>query len=107
LTTRFETDDLIIDRAAPKLIEANARVSGDKLIVSIRGTDEHSLLEGAEFRFNNGLTEAVEQPVDGIRDGRTETFVLELPLSKVAGATSVEVVLYDALVNSVAVRLAW
>jgi len=107
LTTRFETDDLIIDRAAPKLIEANARVSGDKLIVSIRGTDEHSLLEGAEFRFNNGLTEAVEQPVDGIRDGRTETFVLELPLSKVAGATSVELVLYDALVNSVAVRLAW
>ncbi len=107
LTLRFETDDLIIDRTPPKLAEAQARIEGDRLVIQVRGTDAASLLEGVEFRFNNGLTESVEQPVDGIRDGRTETFRLELPLARVAGATSVEVLLFDAHVNSVSARLSW
>lgn len=107
LTLRFETDDLIIDRTPPKLAEAQARIEGDRLVLQVRGTDAASLLEGVEFRFNNGLTESVEQPVDGIRDGRTETFRLELPLARVAGATSVEVLLFDAHVNSVSARLSW
>ncbi|MFO1446637.1 MAG: hypothetical protein U1F61_00560 [Opitutaceae bacterium] len=107
LTVRFETDDLIIDRTPPKLTQAQAQVRGDKLVITVTGTDSASLLEGAEFRFNHGLTETVEQPLDGIRDSRTETFVLELPLSRVAGATSAEVLLYDDHANSVSVRLSW
>ena len=65
------------------------------------------LLEGAEFRFNSGLERTVEQPADGIRDGREERFVLEIPRAEVAGASSVEVSLYDAVLNRASVRLTW
>jgi hypothetical protein len=105
LTANFETDDLVVDRTAPEVLDASVRRDGATLHVSVHGRDALSLLDGVEFVFNNGVHEIVEQPADGIRDGRDETFVLEVPQSKVADATSVEVVLYDVPGNSAARRV--
>ena len=73
--------------------------------MTVRGRDALSLLDSAEFTFNNGYHETVEQPADGILDGREETFVLEIPVDRAAGATSVEVTLYDAAGNGATRRL--
>jgi hypothetical protein len=71
----------------------------------VGGTDALNLLEGAEIVLNNGLRLTVEHPMDGVRDGRSETFVLEIPEARAAGATSVEIILYDAAGNSASRRL--
>jgi hypothetical protein len=105
LTTTFETDDLVIDRTPPAILDATAQRDGNTLRLTVHGRDAISLLAGAEFNFNNGVHETVEQPVDGILDGREETFVLEIPLARAAGATSVEILLYDAPGNNSARRL--
>jgi hypothetical protein len=89
------------------VIEGTATVVGDALVVTIHGRDALSLLEGAEFRFNNGLERTIEQPVDGILDGQEERFVLEIPRAEIAGASSVEISLYDAALNRTSIRLAW
>ena len=107
LSATFATDDLIIDHTPPEILEATARREGDRLVVTVHGRDGLSLLDGMEASFNNGVHEQTEQPADGIRDSREETFILELPLARVTGATSVEVTLYDAAGNGAARRLAW
>lgn len=105
LTATFETDDLVIDRTAPEIVEAGVARAGGRLAVTVRGRDALSLLAGIELAFNNGVKEAVEQPADGILDGREETFVADLPEARTAGATAVEVLLYDAFGNSSSRRL--
>ena len=107
LSATFETDDLMIDHTPPEIIEATARREGEQIVVTVHGRDALSLLEGLEVNFNNGLHEQTDQPRDGIRDSREETFALEIPLAKAAGATSVEVLLYDAAGNSASRRLTW
>ncbi|HWA86928.1 MAG TPA: hypothetical protein VG710_11940 [Opitutus sp.] len=107
LTTTFETDDLIVDHTPPNILDASAKRTGDKLVISVHGRDALSLLEGIEANFNNTDHEQTEQPADGIRDGREETFTIEVPFARVAGATSVEVTLYDAAGNTAARRLTW
>ena len=107
LSQTFETDDLIVDHTAPELLEATAQRSGDSVIITVRGRDKLSLLDGIEVIFNNTVRETVEQPVDGVRDGREETFVLDVPLARVSNATAVEVTLYDSAGNGTAKRLTW
>lgn len=107
LSTTFETDDLVVDHTPPELLDATAKRSGDKLLVSVHGRDALSLLAGIEVALNNGYRDDLEQPADGIRDSREETFVLEIPLTDASGATSLEVTLYDAVGNSVSKRLSW
>jgi hypothetical protein len=107
LSQTFETDDLVVDHTPPEILDASARRNADTVTVSIHGRDQLSLLDGAEFIFSNGVRQTVEQPKDGIRDGREETFVLDLPVAQVSNATSVEVNLYDAAGNSVSRRLKW
>ena len=75
--------------------------------MTVRGRDRLSLLEGIEVVFSNNQRETVEQPLDGVRDGREETFVLEVPLARVANATSLEVTLQDVAGNAVSRRLSW
>jgi hypothetical protein len=105
LSVTFETDDMVVDHTPPVIEEASVRREATQLVVTVRGRDALSLLDSAEFTFNNGAHEIVEQPADGILDGREETFVLEIPLSQVAGATSVEVSLYDSAGNGATRRL--
>jgi hypothetical protein len=107
LSQTFETDDLIVDHAAPEIVSATAQRTATSVVVTVQGRDRLSLLEGMEVVFNNNVRETVEQPADGIRDGREETFTLELPLARVSNATSLEVTLYDAAGNGVARRLSW
>ena len=106
LSVVFETDDLVVDHTPPEILEASVRRDAGKVVVTVRGRDALSLLDSAEFDFNNGVRETVEQPADGILDGREETFSLELPLARLAGATSVEVTLYDSAGNGATRRLA-
>lgn len=105
LGATFETDDLIIDRTAPEITDAKLARSATRLRVTVAARDALSLLGAAEFTLNNGVQATVEQPDDGILDGHSETFTLDLPLDRAAGATSLEVVVYDALGNSSARRL--
>jgi hypothetical protein len=106
LTTVFETDDLLIDHTPADIVRATAQREGQRLIITVRGRDALSLVQGIEVILNNGAREQTEQPVDGIRDSREETFVVEFPLDRAATATSAEVVLYDAVGNTRAQRLA-
>lgn len=107
LATTFETDDLLIDRSPPQIVSAATKIQGDMFVITVRGRDALSLVEAVEVAFNHGLHELTEQPVDGILDGQEETFVIELPLARVAGATSVEVTVYDAVGNAATQRLNW
>lgn len=105
LSATFETDDLLIDRTAPEIAATKLIRTATHLRVTVAARDALSLLGAAEFAFNNGTQATVEQPDDGILDGQSEAFTLDLPLARAAGATSVEVVVYDALGNSTARRL--
>lgn len=107
LSATFETDDLVIDHQRPDLLECTAKRVGDKVVITVHGRDALSLLDGIEVQFNNGVHETLEQPVDGIRDGREETFVMEIPQARVATANSVEVTLYDTAGNGSTKRLSW
>ena len=105
LSLTFQTDNLVVDHTAPEILEATATRTAEALTITVRGRDALSLVEGIEVVLNNGVRETVEQPADGIRDSREEAFVLELPLSRVTGATAAELTLYDAVGNSVTRRL--
>ncbi|WP_415907327.1 hypothetical protein [Oleiharenicola sp. Vm1] len=101
----FETDFLTVDRTPPEILDARVEHVAGTWRVSVEGRDALSLLEGAEFALNNGAHVTLEQPADGILDSRRETFVAEFTDAKSAGATSVEITLYDKSGNSAAKRL--
>ncbi len=107
LSQTFETDDLTIDHTPPEALEMTARRTNDAVVITVRGKDQLSLLDGIEVVFNNGVRETVEQPADGVRDGREETFTLDVPMARISNATSVEVILYDRAGNGTARRLTW
>lgn len=105
LSVTFETDDLVVDHTPPDILDARVTRANGRVRVTVRGRDALSLLDGAEFNFNNGLHEEVEQPDDGILDGREESFSIEVPADRVSGATSVEVTVYDDAGNAATRRL--
>lgn len=106
LSYSFETDNLLIDRTPPPITAASVERKNGQLVVTIAGRDALSLLEGAEFVLNNGEREIVLHPVDGLLDGREESFRAELPEARAAGATAVEIMLYDQVGNVSSTRLA-
>jgi nucleotide-binding universal stress UspA family protein len=105
LSHTFGTDELVVDHSPPEILAAEAARGVDSLVITVRGRDRLSLLEGLDLVFNHGLRESVRQPADGIRDGREETFILELPLERAAGASAVEISLLDAAGNAATGRL--
>jgi hypothetical protein len=105
LSYTFDTDSLLVDRTPPVISDTQVTKADSQLRISVGGTDALSLLEGAEFVLNNGTHETVMHPADGILDGRQERFSVEIPEAKTAGATSVEILLYDQAGNSATVRL--
>lgn len=105
LQAEFATDDFLVDHTPPEILLAAVRRAGADVIVTIHGRDALSLLTGAEFVFNNGYRESIEHPVDGISDGREESYEVQIPGAKVLNATSVEIYLYDQPGNSSVRRL--
>ncbi len=105
LSVSFETDSLTIDRTPPVITLATAERREGKLILTVEGHDALSLLGGAVFNLNNGVQEETEHPADGVLDSRTERFVVEIPAARAAGATAVEILLYDQPGNSSSRRL--
>lgn len=105
LTYTFETDNLLVDHSAPVITGTDVKRSGGNLIITVSGRDTLSLLEGVEFILNNGTRDVVLHPVDGVLDGREESFSLEFPEAKAAGASSLEVILYDQAGNASSKRL--
>ena len=105
ITYTFETDNLLVDRTPPTITGTQATRANGKLLVTVTGRDTLALLEGAEFVLNNGVREVVMHPVDGLLDGREESFRLELPEARAAGATSVEIILYDQTGNASSTRV--
>ena len=105
LRVEFETDNLVVDHTPPEILDAAVRRDGASLFVTVHGRDALSLLDGAEFVFNNGYRERVRHPMDGINDGREETYELQISGAKVIGATSVEIHLSDEPGNAVVRRL--
>ncbi len=107
LSVTFETDNLIIDHTPPVILAATAAPSAQRMVINVHGRDALSLLDSIEVVFNNGYRETLEHPVDGIRDGREESFNLEVPIGKVTGATAAEVTLYDSIGNATTRRVTW
>ncbi len=105
LSYTFETDSLLVDRTPPVLAAPVITRADGALRISVSGRDALSLLEGAEISLNNGLKASVTHPADGVLDGREETFVAEIPGARAAGATSVEVILYDRAGNAASARV--
>ncbi len=105
LTYTFETDNLLVDHTPPVITAAGAERRNGSLIVKVTGRDALSLLEGVEYILNNGTREIVLHPLDGVLDGREESFVLEIPDARASGATSIEVILYDQAGNASSRRI--
>ncbi|MCF7689810.1 MAG: hypothetical protein K9N01_16080 [Cephaloticoccus sp.] len=105
LSTTFETDDFLVDRTAPEIISADLKAAPGQLLVTVRARDALSLLRGMEIKFNNGAGYDVEQPIDGVLDGREETFAMTFTAREISGSTAVEVVVLDQAGNSSARRL--
>lgn len=105
LTHTFETDNLLVDHTPPAIVSTEQKRANGSLVVTVAGKDALSLLDGVEFIFNNGARDAVQHPLDGLLDGREETFQLELPEARVSGATSVEIILYDQAGNATSTRM--
>ncbi len=105
LSYTFETDNLLVDRTPPVITASSVQRNDGLLLISVEGRDALSLLEGAEYVLNNGVHETVTHPADGILDSKQERFVLELPEARAAGATSVQVLLYDSAGNASSTRL--
>jgi len=105
LSYTFETDNLIVDHTAPVITATDLKRRNGSLVITVSGRDALSLLEGAEFVLNNGTRDVVLHPVDGVLDGREESFAFEVPDAKAAGASSIEVILYDQAGNASSKRL--
>jgi len=105
LSYTFETDNLLVDRTPPVIGATQVSRADGMVVIAVEGTDALSLLEGAEFTLNNGTHETVTHPADGILDGRHERFEAEIPEARTSGATSVEILLYDAAGNSSSIRV--
>lgn len=104
LTYTFETDNLLVDRTPPVITGTEIHRADGLLHVTVTGRDALSLLEGAEFILNNGQRTVVMHPTDGLLDGREESFRAEFPEARAAGATSVEIALYDQTGNASSIR---
>ncbi len=105
LSYAFETDLLLIDRTPPVLAAPTITRANGLVQIAISGRDALSILEGAEFTLNNGFQTAVAHPADGILDSKEERFIAEIPEAKAAGATSLEITLYDHAGNAASTRV--
>ena len=95
----FATDDLVIDLTPPEITDVSIQDDRLAIEIDIVVSDARSLISGLTLKFNNGHELTLEQPADGILDGRAERFRHSVSQKLVAGATTVEVYVEDAAGN--------
>ncbi|MDX2186842.1 MAG: hypothetical protein SFV32_07920 [Opitutaceae bacterium] len=105
LSTTLEVDTLTVDRTGPAILSSGITQTDTAFSVRVEAKDNLSLLDRAEFNFNNGWNEKLSVPADSIRDSRHETFELQAPTASVANATAVEITVTDANGNTTYTRL--
>jgi hypothetical protein len=106
LTGDYESDDLTIDRTAPEIQSIDVSASAAAITIRVAASDRWSLLRGARAVLNNGTEVENILPLDGILDGRAETFDLEIPRAAATGATNAEVMVVDQAGNRTSQRVA-
>ncbi|HUG09513.1 MAG TPA: hypothetical protein VMM36_00790, partial [Opitutaceae bacterium] len=106
LSTEHESDDLTIDRTPPEIQSIDVNTTPGAITVRVAASDRWSLLRGARAVLNNGTEVETILPLDGILDGRTETFDLEIPRAAATGATNAEVMVVDQAGNRTSQRVA-
>jgi len=106
LSVSFDGEPFVIDHSPPEILACEVQRTADGgLSISIVAQDLHSLLLGAEVRLNNGNRYEFTQTLDGILDGKRETFVLELSAAEVGSSTHLEATVIDAHYNATTHRL--
>jgi hypothetical protein len=106
LRVEYESDDLTIDRSPPEIQAPNVVATSDAITIRVSATDKWSLLRGARAVLNNGTEAETILPLDGILDGNTESFEIEIPRAAATGATSAEVLVIDQSGNRTSQRVA-
>lgn len=105
LTGDHESDDLTIDRTAPEIQSMEVSASTAAIAIRVAASDRWSLLRGARAVLNNGTEVETILPLDGILDGRTEAFELEIPRAAATGATNAEIMVLDQAGNRTSRRI--
>jgi len=106
LAVSFEGEPFVVDHSPPEILAREVQRTADGgLSISIVVQDLDSLLLGAEVRLNNGNRYEFTQTLDGILDGKRETFILELSSEEVGSSTSLEATVIDAHYNATTHRL--
>jgi hypothetical protein len=106
LSNVHESDDLTIDRTGPEVQSIEVSTTSAAITIHIAASDRWSLLRGARAVLNNGTEAETILPLDGILDGRTESFEIEIPRAAATGATNAEVMVVDQAGNRTAQRVA-
>jgi len=106
LRVSFEGERFVVDHSPPEILTREVtRTADGGLRIELVAQDLHSLLFGAEVRLNNGNRYEFTQTLDGILDGKRETFVLEIAADEVGASTHLEVTVIDAHYNATTHRL--
>jgi len=101
LSVSFDGEPFVIDRSPPEILTWDVqRTADDGLSIRIEAQDRDSLLLGAEVRLNNGNRYEFTQTLDGILDGKRETFILEIAADEVGASTELEATVIDTHYNA-------
>jgi|GEM_PF-344307 len=107
LSVTFEGEPFVIDHSPPEILTREVtRTADGGISISLVAQDLDSLLLGAEVRLNNGNRYEFIQTLDGILDGKRETFVLELSADEVGSSTHLEATVIDTHYNATTHRIA-
>jgi len=106
LSVSFEGESFVIDHSPPEILTREIlRTADGGLSISLVAQDLDSLLLGAEIRLNNGNRYEFTQTLDGILDGKRETFVIELNTEEVGSSSFLEATVIDTHYNATTQRL--
>ncbi|HUG11860.1 MAG TPA: hypothetical protein VMM36_12645 [Opitutaceae bacterium] len=101
----YESDDLTVDRSPPEILSTEVTSSPATINIRVSASDKWSLIRGARAVLNNGTEVETILPLDGILDGRTESFDIEIPRAAATGATNAEVMVVDQAGNRTSQRV--
>jgi len=106
LSVTFEGESFVIDHSPPEILARDVqRTASGGLRIELVAQDLGSLLLGAEVRLNNGNRYEFAQTLDGILDGKRETFIIEIAADEVGASTHLEATVIDSHYNATTHRL--